>query len=193
MCLVLTWPHSPGLLTLILEDSKSNVLFLTILYMNLHFDLILPLPLPQELLSFSSGHVLPTLTSLLSLLMTHCLVGVFGTCTGKRLFYWIMGKLPVVTSWRKMTPLPNWRSQEMSQGSLQKGIDNLCGVGCRSVWLCRITGCLKVQRILYGDFVFGLGKFLIPAKPLCFLGYNEKRYKFWGWFLMPGLVFNSVK
>lgn len=129
MCLVLTWPHSPGLLTLILEDSKSNVLFLIILYMNLHFDLILPLPLPQELLSFSSGHIPRTLTSLLSLLMTHCLIGVVGTCTGKRLFYWIMGELPVVTSWRKMTPLPNWRSQEMSQGSLQKGIDNLCGCG----------------------------------------------------------------
>ena len=30
--------------------------------MNLHFDLILPLPLSQELLSLSSGHVLPTLT-----------------------------------------------------------------------------------------------------------------------------------
>lgn len=53
-------------MTLIVEDSKSNILFLTILYMYLHFDLILPLPLPQELLSFSSGHVLPTLTSLLS-------------------------------------------------------------------------------------------------------------------------------
>lgn len=28
-----------------------------------------------------------------------------------------------------MTTLSNWRSQEMSQGSLQKGIDNLCDCG----------------------------------------------------------------
>lgn len=74
-------------MTLTLEDLKSNVLFLTILYMYIHFDPILPLPLPQELLSFTSGHVLPTLMSLPSLLMTHCLIGVAGTCTGMRLFY----------------------------------------------------------------------------------------------------------
>lgn len=49
-------------MTFILEDLKSNILFLTILYMYIHFDPTLPLPLPQELLSFTSGYVLPTLT-----------------------------------------------------------------------------------------------------------------------------------
>lgn len=45
---ILTWPHSPGLMTLTLEDLKSNVLFLTILYMYIHFDPILPLRGPPS-------------------------------------------------------------------------------------------------------------------------------------------------
>lgn len=95
--------------------------------------------------------------------MTHCLIGVAGTCTGMRLFYWIKGKLPVVTSWRKMTTLSNWRSQEMSQGSLQKGIDNLCGcglqvgVGLQNNWMSLGTEePLGILSLVWANFWFQL-------------------------------------